>query len=154
MTAEERATPLAQLGAAARSRIAEAAGVSVRDVGEALGKYEWTRAAMARMAQLKAEGKPIPTNFEDLETSLGGGWRQQASAAAAAAAQGAPPPRAAAPPLPPRGGGGGGQGPTLMMHGRRVTAAAAESLPSGVTKNGPCPCGSGNKYKRCCGGKK
>ena len=70
MTAEDRATPPASLSAAARSRIAAAAGVTVRDVGEALGKYEWTRAAMARMAQLKAEGKAMPTSFDDLEVRL------------------------------------------------------------------------------------
>ena len=23
-----------------------------------------------------------------------------------------------------------------------------------VARNAPCPCGSGNKYKRCCGGRK
>jgi len=172
MTAEERATPPAALSAAARSRIAEAAGVPVSSVGEALGKFEWTRAAMARMAQLKAEGKPLPTSFDDLEvrapgrqrcppapahqtrlqSSLGGGWRQQASAAATAAATGVLPPRAASPAAAAAAAGVGTRvTPTRMMHGRPVTAAVTPQLPKGVTRNGPCPCGSGNKYQRCCG---
>jgi len=67
MSSEERAQPTAQLSAAARTRIAAAAGVTVREVGEALGKYEWTRSAMARMAQLKSEGAAMPKSFEELE---------------------------------------------------------------------------------------
>ena len=27
----------------------------------------------------------------------------------------------------------------------------APQKPEGPTRNGPCPCGSGKKYKRCCG---
>ena len=33
----------------------------------------------------------------------------------------------------------------------QVTAAAAKSAPSKVGRNAPCPCGSGKKYKNCCG---
>jgi signal recognition particle GTPase len=67
MTAEERAIPPAQLPAAARQRIAAAAGVTVGEVGDALAKFAWTAAAMKHMAQLKAEGKPMPTSFDNLE---------------------------------------------------------------------------------------
>jgi signal recognition particle GTPase len=70
MTAEEKAVPTAQLSAAQRSRIAQAAGCSVGEVGEALGKFEFTKAATARMAQLRAEGKPMPTSWEDLEVCI------------------------------------------------------------------------------------
>ena len=37
------------------------------EVGEALAKFAWTAAAMKHMAQLKAEGKPMPTSFDNLE---------------------------------------------------------------------------------------
>ena len=41
------------------------------------------------------------------------------------------------------------------MHGRQVQAQnTSKPLPPGVSRNGPCPCGSGNKYKRCCGKEK
>jgi hypothetical protein len=149
MTAEEKATPPASLSAASRARIAQAAGCTVADVGEALGKYEWTRAAMGRMQTLRAEGRPMPTSFEELESSLGGGWKQSAQAAAAAATFGPAPPRAA--PAATQSGGGSAPGVTRMLHGRPVQADKAATMPKGVTRNGPCPCGSGNKWKRCCG---
>jgi len=39
---------------------------------------------------------------------------------------------------------------------RKVDAEAMrlssdEAVPSKPSKNGPCPCGSGKKYKQCCG---
>jgi hypothetical protein len=63
-----------------------------------------------------------------------------------------------------------GSGPGSKMHprhvarvvtalGLRVTLGAPTSMPSGRPpsakgpgRNAPCPCGSGKKYKRCCGG--
>ncbi len=35
----------------------------------------------------------------------------------------------------------------------RVLSAKAESKPEKIGRNDPCPCGSGKKYKRCCGGR-
>ena len=67
MTPDERAVPTAQLSLASRQRIACTVGVTVEQVGEALAKFEWTRDAMGRMAQLRAEGKPMPKSFDDLE---------------------------------------------------------------------------------------
>jgi uncharacterized protein YecA (UPF0149 family) len=32
-----------------------------------------------------------------------------------------------------------------------LASAARHAKPSKVGRNEPCPCGSGNKYKRCCG---
>lgn len=40
----------------------------------------------------------------------------------------------------------------LLRGHRASTAAQPPPRPSGPTRNGPCPCGSGKKYKRCCGG--
>ena len=34
---------------------------------------------------------------------------------------------------------------------RRYERAAALEVPRGPSQNAPCPCGSGRKYKRCCG---
>jgi hypothetical protein len=42
----------------------------------------------------------------------------------------------------------------MAMAGRRRSPAAAAALPSAAPKagrNDPCPCGSGKKYKKCCG---
>jgi hypothetical protein len=38
--------------------------------------------------------------------------------------------------------------------GRRRNAASAVVRADGVARNAPCPCGSGRKYKRCCGAPK
>ena len=40
----------------------------------------------------------------------------------------------------------------LVVFGReRAVAAPAAVAPRRVSRNAPCPCGSGRKYKRCCG---
>ncbi|HTY23088.1 MAG TPA: SEC-C metal-binding domain-containing protein [Desulfomonilaceae bacterium] len=36
---------------------------------------------------------------------------------------------------------------------RRTVSAAASTGPTMPGLNSPCPCGSGKKYKRCCGAK-
>jgi len=77
------------------------------------------------------------------QSTLGGGWRQQASVAASAAVSGVPTPPSRAASVAP--------GATRVLHGRPVSAAPAAQMPKGVTRNGPCPCGSGTKWKRCCG---
>ncbi len=41
--------------------------------------------------------------------------------------------------------------PNPPNHSPSVSAGASSSQP--VARNAPCPCGSGNKYKRCCAGK-
>jgi tetratricopeptide (TPR) repeat protein len=33
----------------------------------------------------------------------------------------------------------------------KETGREPEALPTGLTRNSPCPCGSGERYKRCCG---
>jgi uncharacterized protein YecA (UPF0149 family) len=82
--------------------------------------------------------------FLRMQSTMGGSWRQQAAQAAQAAANGPPThaPRLQAAQAAPQ----------VMMHGRQVKATQTSTpLPPGVSRNGPCPCGSGNKYKRCCG---
>ena len=39
--------------------------------------------------------------------------------------------------------------PVLPSHNPSVSAGTPPSPP--IARNAPCPCGSGNKYKRCCG---
>ena len=70
LTPEERAAPLATLSTAATQRIAAEVGCTPRDVGTALGKYMSVRAASARLAKLKAEGKPMPTSLEEYQARL------------------------------------------------------------------------------------
>jgi preprotein translocase subunit SecA len=60
------------------------------------------------------------------------------------------PPPPAAPPAPPRRPGsvierGGAAFPA------RAASAAGGATPAKVGRNDPCPCGSGKKYKKCCG---
>lgn len=38
-----------------------------------------------------------------------------------------------------------------MNRSKKETGAAVESAASSPSRNAPCPCGSGLKYKRCCG---
>jgi preprotein translocase subunit SecA len=57
---------------------------------------------------------------------------------------------------PPAGGGRRqhSQGNEQTSPMQAVTGAGRNGSPSGATKigrNSPCPCGSGKKYKRCCG---
>lgn len=152
MTAAERLRPAAELSAAARARVAAEVGCTVADVGAALAKYEWTRAAYERVAELKRQGKPTPSSFSDMEATLGSEWRAKASARAAAAASGRVAAPAAARGAPGAGAVAGAGAPTRLLHGRPVGAVAppAKGAPA---RNGPCPCGSGNKYKRCCADK-
>ena len=70
LTPEERAAPLATLSTAATQRIAAEVGCAPRDVGTALGKFMSVRAASARLAKLKAEGKPMPTSLEEYQARL------------------------------------------------------------------------------------
>jgi len=39
----------------------------------------------------------------------------------------------------------------LIKESKKVEQLAAKSKPG---RNDPCPCGSGKKYKKCCGAKK
>jgi hypothetical protein len=40
---------------------------------------------------------------------------------------------------------------TLLHAYRAHYGSSGAQKPAGPTRNGPCPCGSGKKYKRCCG---
>jgi hypothetical protein len=42
---------------------------------------------------------------------------------------------------------------TLMMLGLFRERSAQKPLPTAIARNAVCPCGSGRKYKRCCGRK-
>jgi SEC-C motif len=42
-------------------------------------------------------------------------------------------------------------GPPQRSDGAFERAPAREALSSGPSRNSPCPCGSGKRYKRCCG---
>jgi uncharacterized protein YecA (UPF0149 family) len=65
--------------------------------------------------------------------------------------------RAAAPaaaPAAPAAGAGTAQGATTtrILRGRPVVETPPPAkAPDGQSRNGPCPCRSGLKYKRCCG---
>lgn len=39
----------------------------------------------------------------------------------------------------------------LLLHRGYTTAELEKSVPSKIYPNSPCPCGSGKKYKKCCG---
>lgn len=43
-----------------------------------------------------------------------------------------------------------GEDPAVDSRGRRAALSPASPSPR-VSRNAPCPCGSGKKYKRCCG---
>lgn len=40
-------------------------------VNDCIAKYEWMKHMTAKMAQLKKEGKPLPTSIEEVEQKLG-----------------------------------------------------------------------------------
>ncbi|GJP81721.1 hypothetical protein CLOP_g11858 [Closterium sp. NIES-67] len=106
-----------------RERIAREAGSSVADVDSLLAKYEWFKEAGRRMQELQDQGKPLPRSFTEIEKMMGGSWSSYKAGAAASAV--------------------GAAGP--------AAAAAAGAASQGPARNSPCPCGSGKRYKRCCG---
>lgn len=50
-----------------------------------------------------------------------------------------------------RGGGGNSEAPVPQESPPAPPAKAAEIVAKAGGRNAPCPCGSGQKYKRCCG---
>lgn len=43
----------------------------VVQVDDCIAKYRWMQHMTARMAQLKKEGKPLPTSIDEVEQKLG-----------------------------------------------------------------------------------
>ena len=70
MSAEEK-DDLSSFGVAGRQRVAEAAGCTVAQVDDCVAKYLWMRQMLAAVAKAKREGKPVPSNIQDMEQSLG-----------------------------------------------------------------------------------
>jgi preprotein translocase subunit SecA len=66
-----------------------------------------------------------------------------------------PEPRVQATPPPEAAGGGGAAGQAMNSRrpsGRRAGQRTVKATKTGkVGRNDPCPCGSGKKYKKCCG---
>lgn len=80
-------------------------GCAVADVNNFLVKFSWFCQAQAKMEALRAQGKPVPRTFKEVEELMGGSWT-------------------------------------------RTTGGTQGAAPS---RNAACPCGSGKKFKRCCG---
>lgn len=74
MQPAERAD-VAQFGQAERQRVAQEVGCSLAQVEDCMARYLWMRAMTSRLAQLKREGKPMPTSVGELESMLGT-WQQ------------------------------------------------------------------------------
>jgi preprotein translocase subunit SecA len=49
------------------------------------------------------------------------------------------------------GAGGAAEGGAAPAMGKRTGGATAQAVSDKVPRNGPCPCGSGRKYKKCHG---
>jgi hypothetical protein len=43
------------------------------------------------------------------------------------------------------------EGTDRFTHEPKAVAPSTSTAPRSVGRNGPCPCGSGKKYKKCCG---
>ena len=41
--------------------------------------------------------------------------------------------------------------PELQSFAEEIPAKESKPVLSGISRNAPCPCGSGQKYKHCCG---
>lgn len=80
---------------------------TISEVENALSKYSWAKEAQKKMDKLKAEGKPIPKTFAEVQKLMG----------------------------------------STPLDVARSNLANSGKL----GRNAPCPCGSGKKYKRCCG---
>lgn len=64
--------------AAARQRVAAEVGTTPRQVDDCIARYLWTRQMTLKLAQLKKEGKPMPTSMDEVDRMLGS-WRQYKS---------------------------------------------------------------------------
>ncbi|GJP81722.1 hypothetical protein CLOP_g11859 [Closterium sp. NIES-67] len=119
-----------------RERIARETGSSTHEVDNLINKYEWFKEAAARIEAQEEQGKPVPRSFAEIERMMGGAWFSNNATA--------------------RPGGRGGSGSAAAAG---AAAGAAGSAATGVAseapaRNSPCPCGSGRRYKRCCGAAK
>eukprot|EP00242_Pyramimonas_sp_CCMP2087_P017486 CAMPEP_0198204274 /NCGR_PEP_ID=MMETSP1445-20131203/7685_1 /TAXON_ID=36898 /ORGANISM="Pyramimonas sp., Strain CCMP2087" /LENGTH=196 /DNA_ID=CAMNT_0043876077 /DNA_START=306 /DNA_END=899 /DNA_ORIENTATION=- len=74
MTADEKAVP-AKISPDAKKRIALEAGTTPQAVTDTLGKYNYMNNAVLKMGALKRQGKELPKTWEDMEKTMGGGYR-------------------------------------------------------------------------------
>jgi preprotein translocase subunit SecA len=124
-------------------------GVSLRGYGQRDPKLEYQREGFALFEEMNASIDQLAVE-EIFKVQI-----QESALEEAAAARSQPtgPIQSPAPaaagqarrPAPPGPGGAPAAGPLAPPHG------AAPAKPRKVGRNDPCPCGSGKKYKKCCG---
>ncbi|EFN57177.1 hypothetical protein CHLNCDRAFT_143567 [Chlorella variabilis] len=74
----EEKRDLALFDGAARKRVAADVGCTTGQVDDCIARFLWTRQMTRRLAELKKEGKELPTSMDALEQQLGT-WRQYKS---------------------------------------------------------------------------
>ena len=130
---------LTSFGAVGRTRVANEVGCTTSQVDDCIARYLWMKTMTTKMAQLRKEGKPMPTSIDEVESMLGT-WRQYKTDNSIA------------------GGSGGAAGALGSGAGNVVvptTATGPKGKPcplAGINagKNTKCPL-TKKSYKACCG---
>lgn len=128
MTSEEK-EHLDRFDSTARQRVASTVGCTLAQVDDCIARYLWVKNMGAKMAQLKREGKPLPTSIEEMERAVGN-WRSFKSAGSGETG-------GASHPIPAHA--------TSPKDGRPCGLAGYE-----VSRNTRCPL-TKKSYKNCCG---
>lgn len=130
-------------GPAERNRVASEVGCTTSQVDDCIARYLWMRNMTSKMAQLKKEGKPMPTSIDEVESMLGT-WRQYKTDSGSGAAPGA----GVAAGGPASSGGGSGNFVSLDAKGPKGQPCPLAGI--NVGKNTKCPL-TKKAYKSCCG---
>ena len=133
MTPEEKAN-LDRFDSTARQRVASMVGCTLAQVDDCIARYLWVKNMGEKMAQLKREGKPLPTSIEEMERTVGN-WRSFKSAGGGETSGVAT--SGATHPIPAHA--------TSPKDGRPCGLAGYE-----VSRNTRCPL-TKKSYKNCCG---
>lgn len=134
MTPEEKQN-LDRFDSTARHRVAGTVGCTLAQVDDCIARYLWVKSMGVKLAQLKREGKPLPTSIEEIEKTVGN-WRTYKNAS----------------------GRGGEMGRSVAGNNHLVPADATfpkDGRPCGlagheVGRNTRCPL-TKKAYKNCCG---
>eukprot|EP00803_Ostreobium_quekettii_P001863 evm.model.scf_333.1 EVM.evm.TU.scf_333.1 scf_333:20930-23221(+) len=74
MTTQEKTDPLNRFPNASRDRVARSVGCSRYEVEDCINSFLQLKILAGKVAELKAQGKPIPTSPADLQGAVGEEW--------------------------------------------------------------------------------
>lgn len=129
---------LALFNAPARQRVATDVGCTTSQVDDCIARFLWMRSMTAKLAELKKQGKPMPSSMTDVEAMLGS-WRQYKTEMGTSGSALA--------------GGEGGLAHNIVPMGTQNSKGQACPMAGiQVSRNTKCPL-TRKAFKNCCGKK-